>query len=145
MTSRKKKDPPVKEFRSQDTLIEKSQVSHPHLDLEMEKILNDIVMGIRNCPPAHPKRKYQKSTDIESTLSRNSASAADAPLLTEKQRLMAGDAAKNSESLPKERSSLDGRARSKEASERSEEGKSTYSVKSHSSIQHMKNIGSLSK
>jgi hypothetical protein len=64
MSNRKRKDLPVKEFRSQDTLIEKSQVNHPHLDLEMEKILNDIVTGIRNCPPAQPKRKYQKSADI---------------------------------------------------------------------------------
>lgn len=64
MSNRKRKEPPVKEFRSQDTLIEKSQVNHPHLDEQMQKILNDIVVGIRNCPPAQPMRKYQKSADI---------------------------------------------------------------------------------
>ncbi len=37
----------------------------------MQKILNNIVGGIKSCPPAQPRRKYQKgidSSDIKSSV-----------------------------------------------------------------------------
>lgn len=63
--SKKKKQTLPPAVRSQDTLIEKSQVNNPKLDEDMEKILNSIVLSIRNCPPAQPRKKYQKLPDID--------------------------------------------------------------------------------
>ncbi len=30
----------------------------------MQKILNNIIGGIKNSPPAQPRRKYQKGNDV---------------------------------------------------------------------------------
>ncbi len=45
------------------TLIEKSQIENPKLNEDMEKILNGIISGIKNGPPAQPRRKYQKGPE----------------------------------------------------------------------------------
>jgi hypothetical protein len=70
-------------------------------------------------------------------MSRNIGSAADGPLLAEKQRMMGGEGSKSNQLLPKETPSLDGMSVSKQASERSEEGRSTHSMKSHTGSQHI--------
>lgn len=53
------------EKRSHEVLIEKSQISNPKLDEETEKILKEIIQGIKKNPPAQPRRRYQKISDME--------------------------------------------------------------------------------
>ena len=73
----KKRETVKKEERPQNILIEKAQVNNPRLSEDMEKILNSIVGEIRNCPPAQPRRKYQKAIDMELKMSHNNRLIAD--------------------------------------------------------------------
>lgn len=51
--------------KGEEILIEKSQINDPKLDDDTQRILDSIVLSIRNSPPAKPRRKYQKGEGPE--------------------------------------------------------------------------------